>query len=139
MRTAIVVGASIIALTAGVAAHADQRKEDQKFCADVAAFESDVAQLNAIGQQSTVAELRAANDRVVNDAANMQKIAHKMKTPTAKQFTEAMKQLQHDVNAIPDNATLEQVRAKINADIRNAQNTGRQLAGESGCPAPQQP
>jgi len=133
----MVVGMSVIALTASVAAGADQSKEDQKFCEEAAAFQVDATQLNAIGPQSTVAELRAASDRVVEDASNMQKIAHKMKTATAKQFTEAMKQLQRDINAVPDNATLDQVRTKINADIQSARSMGRQLAAESGCPVPQ--
>ena len=71
-----------------------------------------------------------------NDVSEMSKAANKMKTPTAKQFTMAIKQLKNDVDSIPSNATLEQVNAKLHTDIANARASGRQLAVESGCPQP---
>ncbi|HXN32018.1 MAG TPA: hypothetical protein VN894_09155 [Polyangiaceae bacterium] len=138
MRAATIITAGLVALTIGVVAHADQ-KADQKFCASAAAFESNVAELNAIGPHSTVAELRAATKRVEKSANDMEKAADKMKTPAAKQFTEAMKQLKNDVDTIPDDATLKQVRSKISADSQNARSTGEQVAAEAGCPAPPPP
>jgi hypothetical protein len=135
MRTAIVIATGLVALTAGAVAHAD-RKADQKFCAAAAEYRSDIAELNSIGPHSTVAELRAATDRLDKPVNDMQKAADKMKTPTAKHFTESMKQLKVDVNSIPDDATLEQARAKIRGDIQNAQDAGRQVATEAGCPPP---
>jgi hypothetical protein len=69
----------------------------------------------------------------------MESAADKMKTPAAKQFTEAMKVLKQDVNDIPDDATLEQVRSKIRTDIQNAESTGQQVATEAGCPPPAEP
>jgi hypothetical protein len=133
MRRVILVFAGLVALTTGAFAEADQ-KTDQKFCAAAASFESNAKELNAIGPHSTVAELRAATNRVENSANDMQKAAGKMKTPTAKQFTTAMKQLRTDVDTIPNDATLEQVRSKISDDIQNAQSTGQKLATEAGCP-----
>lgn len=135
MRTAIVIATGLVALTAGAIAHADQ-KADQKFCTAAAEYRSDITELNAIGRHSTVAELRAATNRLDKPVNDMQKAADKMKTPTAKHFTESMKQLKEDVNSIPDDATLDQVRAKIQGDIENAENAGRQVATEAGCPPP---
>jgi hypothetical protein len=51
------ITAGLVALTIGVVAQADQ-KADEKFCASAAAFDSNVAELNAIGPHSMVAELR---------------------------------------------------------------------------------
>jgi hypothetical protein len=141
MRTARVssaISAGVVALTIGVVAQADQ-KTDEKFCASAAAFDSNVAELNAIGPHSTVAELRAATDRVEKSANDMQKYASKMKTPAAKDFTGAMKQLKSDVDKIPDDATLQQVHTKISADVQNAQTKGQQVATEAGCPSPAPP
>ena len=139
MRTGIVIATSIVALTTSLVAHADEKKADQQFCAAAVEFRSDVAELKAIGPHSTVAELRAATDRLDKPVSDMQKAADKMKTPAAKQFTEAMKVLKQDVNNIPDDATLEQVRSKIHADIQNAQSAGQQVATEAGCPSPPAP
>jgi hypothetical protein len=135
MRKAIVIATGLVALTAGSAAKADQ-KADQKFCAAAATFDSDAAELKAIGPHSTMAELRAATDRVEKSATAMQKAAAKIKTPTAKEFDASMKQLKQDVDKVPDDATLEQVRSKIKTDVQGTQSTGQQLATESGCPQP---
>jgi hypothetical protein len=59
-----------------------------------------------------------------------------MKTPAAKQFEGAMTRLRNDVNTIPDDATLDQVRTKISSDIQNAQSRAQEVAIEAGCPSP---
>jgi len=138
MRRSIAIATGLFALTFGALVHADQ-KSDQQFCASVAAFETDLAQVNAINPHSTVGELRAATDRLDTDTNNMQKAADKMKSPAAKQFRDSIKILKHDVNAIPDDATLAQVREKIQTDVQNARISGRALAAEAGCPVQPQP
>lgn len=136
MRAAIVMATSLVALATSLAVHADEKKTDQKFCAAAASFQSNVAELRAIDPHTTIAEVRALRTRLDNDASQLQSSASKMKTPTAKQFTDAMKQLDKDVNNIPDDATLGQVHAKLQADSQNAQSAGEQLATEAGCPPP---
>ena len=129
------IEAGLVILTVGVVAHADPKPgASEAYCAAVAALDSYLAELNAIGPHSTVAELRAATSRIERDATEMQKVAGKMKTPAAKEFNVAVKKLKQDVNNIPDDATLEQVRTKIRDDAQSTQNTGQQLASESGCP-----
>jgi hypothetical protein len=124
----------VVLATAGIA-RANQRA-DEKFCASAAAFDSNVAELHAINRHSTVAELRDATNRVENSANDMQRAARKMKTPAAKQFEGAMTRLRNDVNTIPDDATLDQVRTKISSDIQNAQSRAQEVAIEAGCPSP---
>jgi len=139
MRTAIVIGTSIAVLTGAVVAGADQTKADKQFCAAAAEFRVAVADLQAIGPHSTVSELRAATERVDKPVNDMQKAAKKMSTPTAKHFTESMKQLDQDVNSIPNDATLEQVRSRIRDDIQAARSSGQQVAAEAGCPVAEPP
>jgi hypothetical protein len=122
------------ALTVSVVLHADQKKADEKFCGAVASFQSNAAELKAIGPHATMAEVRAASRRIDNDVEQMKSAASKMKTPAAKQFLVAMKQLNKDVSSIPDDATLQQVHSKIEADARDARTSGRQVAAEAGCP-----
>lgn len=138
MRTAIVIAAGIVALTASVAAQADS-KQDQKFCAALSSYTSDMDELHAMGPNSTVAEMRAGVRRIDGDVQQMQSSAGKMKTPTAKQFTASVDQLKKDINNVPDDATMQQVHSKIQGDIQNAKASGQSLATEAGCPAmPQQ-
>lgn len=136
MKTRLMIAACLVAATAGVGAYADENK---KFCGTLAQFDSDVAALNAIGPQSTVGELRAARDRVDKDESQLKWEARWMNTPAAKEFRDALKQLDNDVNSLPNNGTLQQTGSKIQADAQNLQSAGRKLAGEAGCPelAPQ--
>ncbi len=138
MKKTMVLATGLITLATGVVAHAEQQKTDEKFCAAVASFEGNMAELRAVGPHSTIAEIRAATDRVANDASKMERAAHKMKTPTAKPFTDAVAQLKTDVRAIPDDATLQQVHEKIHTDVQNAKTTGEALAVEAGCPVAEQ-
>ena len=135
MKRAIVTTAVMAALTASLAVHADDKKADEKFCAAVTSYRSNVEELKAIGPHSTVAEVRAARTRIDKDVADMQTAASKMKTPTAKTFLQATKRLDQDVSKISDDATLRQVHAKLQADVQGAQEAGRDLANEAGCPA----
>jgi hypothetical protein len=140
MKTrAIVIATALAALTAGTAVHADQTTQNAKFCAAVGSFRSNVAQLRAISPQSTVAELRAATGRIDNDISDMQNTAKKMDTPTAKEFNDALKKVERDTNGVSDDTTLSQVHTQLQGDIDHARATGRQLAMESGCPAPATP
>jgi hypothetical protein len=134
------MAAGLAVLTASFAARADQKKEDEKFCAAAAAFQSDAAELKAIGPHSTVAEAHAATGRVESDVSQMQQAAGHMKTPAAKQFVDATDTLIKYLRNIPDDATLQQARTTIQTDAQNAQTSGRQVAKEAGCPqvAPQQ-
>lgn len=135
MRTAIVIAAGCVALVASAAAQAKQTP-DQKFCAAATSFQSDTGALNAMGPHATVAEVRTLHDKISEDAAELRSAASKMNTDTAKRFTTAMNQLDKDLNNIPDDATLQQVSSKIQADAQSARDAGTQLASEAGCPAP---
>jgi hypothetical protein len=140
MKTrAFLVAAGLAALTMSAAASADEAKKNAKFCSSLTDFDSGVATLQSIGATSTVADLRSATGRVEADANKVMKAAGKIKTDTAKQFTESARQLRMDTSAIPDTVTIEQARSRIDGDVQNVKRAARQLATEAGCPeaAPQ--
>jgi hypothetical protein len=128
------IAAGLATATAVISAHADEKKNEAKFCTALTALDSDIGQLKSIGPDSTVGEVRAVQGRVDTNAKEVRKAAGKMKTPTAKEFNGAVDQLKADVHNIPDDATLAQVRDKIRSDADNVQTTGKQLASESHCP-----
>jgi hypothetical protein len=134
MRTIVAMTvAGMIAITAS-AAQADEKKADQKFCGHVESFRTHVTQLDGMTDKSTIGELRAQTDKVSKDANEITKAAGKMKTPTAKQFTTAVKKLKDEMGKISNDTTLEQARAKIGADVKNVRDSGYALSTEAGCP-----
>jgi hypothetical protein len=137
MKWTIGAGAGLVVVCAAFAVHADQKKYDAKFCAAAESFRANAAELNAIGPQSTVAEARAAQNRVNHDVQQMRSAAGWINTPTAKQFVTTTDRLDKDLNKIPDDATLQQEHDRIKQDVQDAQAAGRQLATEAGCPPPQ--
>jgi hypothetical protein len=139
MKTAIWIATGALVLAAGTTVRADEQKYDRQFCDAAAEYRTNVAELKAIGPHSTVAELRSAVDRLNKPINEMQKSAHKMKTPAGQTFNDAVNQLKHDANNVPDDATLAQVQQRIRSDAQNAEKAGRQVASEAGCPAPPPP
>ena len=135
-KRALVIGTLFASALAGAAAHADQ-KADQKFCDALVKFRSDFATLESIGPSSNMGELRAAADKVSEDADRVQSAATKMKTPTAKQFVSSAKQLRSELHAMPDSTTVEQAKSRIREDIQNVKQSSHKLAMEAGCPMPE--
>jgi hypothetical protein len=136
MRTGpILIVAGLAALMATASANADTTKKNAKFCSSMADFDSDVSALRSIGPGSTIAELRAATERVESSAHKVVKTGGKLDTPTSKQFTDSAKQLRKDANAMPDSLTIAQAQSRVQSDVQNVERAARQLAAESGCPA----
>jgi hypothetical protein len=134
--SAVTLGLFAVAAMASPCSHADQSKHEQKYCAALGEFRSDVKTLQAIGPNSTLEELRAASDRVADDASKVEKEGGKIKTPTGKQFKASVKQLRAETRALPADMTVAQARAKIDGGIQNVKQSAGQLAAESGCPQP---
>jgi hypothetical protein len=126
--------AGIAALMTTAIARADATKENAKFCGALGDFSSDVNAVRSMGSGSTVAELRAASERVEKHAHDVVKTAGKINTPTAKQFTDSAQQLRLDASHIPDSITIAQAQSRIHGDLQNVERAARQLATESGCP-----
>jgi hypothetical protein len=139
MKTRVTILAGLLAMSASVLAFADQKEEQQKYCAAIAALHSDVGAFEGLGQSSTIAEVRAAVDRIQDAAKEVTKAAGKIKSPTADLFSEAVKRLHTDMKSIPDNATVAQAHTTLQGDTRAVQDAAKKLAAESGCPAPQPP
>ncbi len=136
MRTrAILIVAGLAAMTAAAAtARADATKKNAKFCGALTDFSSDVAALQSVGPDSTLANLRAASARIEGDAQKVVKTAGKIDTPTAKQFTLSAHQLRVDANNAPESITVAQAQSRIQGDVQNVERAARQLATEAGCP-----
>ncbi len=129
----IAIGMSAATMTSAVA-HAQQSKHEEAFCAALTRFRADVTALQSVGPSATMGELRTASDRVATDADEVQREAHKMKSPTAKQFTTSANKLRNEIRALPSNITVNQAKSRIHDDVQNVQQSAQQLASESGCP-----
>jgi hypothetical protein len=134
MRKATFLTFGLVVLMTGAVARADEKAKEEKFCAAITDFHSDMSTFDSLGPSSTVAELRAASDRISTDSKSVQKAASKIKTATSKEFVNAVDKLRSDAKSLPDNITIEQAKAKLDNDITKVKAATRKLTTESGCP-----
>lgn len=139
-RPVLIATAFFAATMTSAMAHANAQKPEKDFCAALGKVRTDFTKLQSIGPSSTMEELRAASDRLATDANDVQKAASKIKSPTAKQFTDSARKLHEEIQALPPNMTVEQAKSRIHDDVQNMQQSAQKLAAESGCPeaAPKQ-
>lgn len=129
----IAIGMSAATMTSA-AAHAQQSKHEEAFCAALTRFRADVATLQSTQPSSTMAEFRASADRVAKDADDLQRAASKINSATAKQFTTSTRRLRNEIQAMPPNVTVAHAKSRIHGDVQNVQQSAQQLASESRCP-----
>jgi hypothetical protein len=128
---AFVIG---LAIAVGpIAAQADDSQAEQRFCANVAALNAHLSQLENISGRSTVTEVRTTAGHVEADANSMKKATQKMTTPAATQLEGAVTQLKQEVNGVSTEAELNKAREKIRAHAREAYSAGKELAAQSRC------
>ncbi len=124
---------SIITVMASAGAHASKKKHEEKFCAALDEFHSDLKMLQAMGPSSTLQEFHDASERVAKDANKVEKEGGKINTPTAKRFKGAARQLRMEARSLPENITIEQAQSRISDGVQNVRQSARALATESGC------
>ncbi|NVB76791.1 MAG: hypothetical protein HOV81_00215 [Kofleriaceae bacterium] len=121
-----------LALTSSIAG-AQPKKHEEKFCSSLTSLNQDLTKLKEMGPSSTVGELKASLRSAKKHSEEVGKEARKMKSPEAKQFTEAANQLTSRSN-ISDDMTIQQAKSQIQDDVQNLEQHAQALAQESGCP-----
>lgn len=116
-----------------MAAQANDKQSDQRFCADVTALNSHLSNLQNISASTSATDVRTTTGRVEADAKDMKKVTDKMKTPAATQLENAVNQLQQTVSGVSTDATLAKMRDQIKSDARDALDAGQKVAAESRC------
>jgi hypothetical protein len=125
--------AGMIALMVG--ACQSEQKAEQKLCTAATSFRAHLAELDRMTPQSTVAQVRAATDKIASDANDIQRAASRMRTPAAEQFNSAVIQLKRNADSIPAGMTVGEAQARLASDMRNVRTSGQALTTEAGCPA----
>lgn len=121
-----------LALTSSIAG-AESKKHEEKFCSSLSSLSQDLTKLKEMGPESTVGELKTSLKQAKKHSEEVGKQARKMKSPEAKQFTEAANQLTSRSN-ISDDMTIQQAKSQIQDDVQNLEQHAQTLAEQSGCP-----
>jgi hypothetical protein len=137
MRTTAFLMGGLIAATLGAKAYADDTKaNNEKFCDAMTDFRADLKRLDAVGPNSTLAELRAASERVSASGQKVEKAQAKLDSPAAKEFRAATMKLRSDAKMLPDSTTIAEAKTKLAADIMKVKEASKKVTTEAGCPAP---
>lgn len=136
MRTNWIRGTSIVAgfaaISTAIAARADD-PADTQFCANIAATDAHLVQLQKIGPETSVRQVQVTTGQIQADAKEMRKASSKMTSPAAEQFDSAVNELVQEVTYVRNSASLARARPRIHSAAQEAQGAGRQLAAEANC------
>jgi hypothetical protein len=120
--------------TAAIVAQAADPKSDQKFCNDVNALNSHLAQLEKVDAHSNVKDVMTTTGHVERDAKEMQKSQQKMSTTAGSQLEGAVNELQQTVMTnVSSKETFAKASEKIRGQAHDALSAGKQVAAESHC------
>jgi hypothetical protein len=110
-RVMIPTRAAIVAALVAAAASAQAKSKDEKLCADLADFRAGVTDLQQMGPQSTVGELRQKESQLY---ATEKRIAKKAKHDKhAGDLHKAIDDLNKTVNRLPADSTVASAQASI--------------------------
>jgi hypothetical protein len=130
--SALLAGMLVLAATA-TSARADTKKHQEKFCTALITLKVDIDKLDTLGKDSSIKELRMTSDQLQKDSKAVIKEAGKIGTPTAQQFTESVRRLKAEAQGIGEDMTVEQARARLDADLKSVKQNAGALAAEAGC------
>ena len=115
-------------------AQRDQTRTDN-YCAGLTALSTDLGQLQALRSDANPGDLRAIADRVDKDVRLIEQDISSRATAEAKQFMASAESLLVKARAVPEGMTMDQVKARMQDDLKNLQDASSKL--QASCkPAP---
>lgn len=132
-RTKAVLAAAVFAAFAS-AAQAQETKQDEKLCADLAQANAAINNFQNLSSDSTVGEAKAAQERMSDAIDQLGKSAKKARPEQYKELKDAEKQLKDSMKDIPEGATLGQVQAGIQSSRQRLRDAYSDLEQSVSCP-----
>src|SRR6266542_1210234 len=126
-------GLVVIALAA-IAGAAHAKSKDEKLCADLADFRTSVTNLQQMGPQSTVGDLRQTESKLSATEKRITKEAKRDKH--ARDLHAAIQDLDRAVKQLSDNSTIASAQASIEDKV-NAVSDAANAFSQTYCPAGQ--
>jgi uncharacterized protein YhaN len=131
-RVLIPTRAAIAAALVSAAALAQAKSKDEKLCADLADFRAGVTDLQQMGAQSTVGELRQKESQLY---ATEKRIAKEAKHDKhAQDLHKAIDELNKTVNRLPADSTVASAQASIDDKV-SAVASAAESFSQTYCPS----
>ena len=136
-KTKIVLAAAALAALTTAQVRADsQEQKDAKLCQDLTGVNTALGNLENLTKNSTVAETKAAAQRLSDAADKLSKSAKDARPQEGKAFDQARKDFKNSVNNVPKDATVGEVQANIAANRDRLKAAYRNLESSVTCPEP---
>ncbi len=106
-----------------------------EYCTELAKLEQAVANLRGISANSTVKDLKQAQQDVRSALANVKQAASKLKEAKVEQLETSQQNLEKAVNDIPDDSTIAEALTSITDRVKSFSDTRQQLFSLANCNA----
>lgn len=134
MRMKALLAAALFAGFTTSAQAEDEVKQTEQLCADMAQTNAAINNFQNLSSDSTVAEAKAAQERVSDAIDKLGKSAKKARPEQYKELKDAHTQLKDSMKDIPKDATLGQVQAGIQTSRQRLREAYSDLEQSVSCP-----
>lgn len=110
------------------------QEKQAELCTQLARFNTAVVTLKSMGPNSTVGDLRAAQDQVRTTFNDVKTTAGTVRAAKAEELEQAYNQLDRTVREIPETATLQQANESIATDVAAVEAAEAQMRSGLNCP-----
>jgi len=134
--TAILAAIAAISMVTASTANAAQEKDakkQQEVCANMNTLDAAISNLERIGPQSTVGDLKQAGDNVRKSYDTFIKSAESYAKPQADNLNNMINELRTSVKNIPESMTLSQARESVSGDVTQVRMAAAQLEHKLDC------
>ncbi len=105
------------------------------YCQELAKLEQALANLRGISANSTVKDLKQAQQEVRSAFANVKQAASKLKEVQVEQLETSQQNLEKAVSDIPDDATLAEALTSVTDQVKTFGETRQKLFSSANCNA----
>ena len=138
-KLAVLVAAALLAGSGTAMAKENKEADQQKACQDLSQLRSDVSNIEQMGPQSTVGQLKQARKDMDSSYQRFFKTADKVARPQSDNLKSSLDNLKSSVRSIPDTMTMAQAKSNIKDAVDQVHIAANQLNTALNCGTEAQP
>jgi outer membrane murein-binding lipoprotein Lpp len=133
MKWILVLGAAILLLCAAGCTQPSPEEAEAQLCADLAKLDAALQEYDALDENATLAEVRAAQDNVTSAWSDVRDSAQARRDVNVDQLDAAYNDLENAVNDLPEDITIAEARTQLQPQIDAVKQALQQVFSSANC------
>jgi hypothetical protein len=136
VKTLVAMFGALVLVAAAGNARADAAKDMQQkqtACADISNLHASINNMNQLGPDATLAQVKESEERVRTDYQSVTKSSSKVAKPQTENLKASIDNLKRTVEKMPDTMTVSQAKTAVSGAMNQVKVAGHQLETALGC------